>query len=148
MMGNLYDGDPKVVILLGKQKEPDPGKKLRKSMYVHSLYLDAHYLLFHTLTRQILLVEPELIEWFMGGRTFDASTILENEYASWFYDHYFLVPEDEKESRTYMEVKDLVVLKEERPDEIVSYVILPTTACNARCFSCFENGMGCHHMTE
>lgn len=144
---DLYTGDPRVVCLLGNQRKYKVDKLLRKSMFVYRLYLDDHYLLFHTLTRQMLLIEPEMIEWFMEERRFSAD-ILQNETAAWLYDHYFLVPEDEQECRTYMEVKDLIILKEERPDEMVSYVILPTTVCNARCFYCFEHGMRYHHMTE
>ncbi len=144
---NIYNGDPRVVSLLGMQKKPKKDELLRNSIFIYKLYINNHYLFFHTLTRQILFTEPETIEWFIGGKKYPQD-VLQNETAAWLYDHYFLVPEDEKESRTYMEVKDLIILKENRSDEMTNYVILPTTACNARCFYCFENGMRYRHMTE
>ena len=111
---NIYNGDPRVICLLGKQKKPKEEKKLRKSVFVFKLYLEGHYLLFHTLTRQILFVELELVDWFMNGRSFSLD-VLQNETAAWLYDHYFLVPEDEQESRTYMEVKDLMEISGSYP---------------------------------
>ena len=143
----LAYGDSRVRVLLGKQKRPDKDEQIRKSCFVFSMYLAGYYYLFHTLTRQILKVSPEHIEYFVGNRSFSQS-VLEKEEAAFFYEHRFLVPDTEEEDKTYLELKDILVLKEELPRTITHYVILPTSTCNARCFYCFEQGMRYHKMTK
>ena len=141
----IFPGDPRVCMLLGKQKPPADGERIRKSHFVFSLYIKGQYLLFHTLTRQVLLLSPQYIDYFVDDRLFPMSVLSENLPAELYADH-FLVPEHTPESQTYLELKDLLVLKEELPQSITHYVILPTTACNARCFYCFEQGMRYHTM--
>lgn len=143
----LYPGDPRACMLLGAQKKPAEDKKIRRSCFVHVLYIKGQYLLFHTLTRKILLLEPKYIDYFADDRLFPSS-VLEEELPAKLYSDHFLVPEDEQESRTYLELKDILVLKEELPKGITHYVILPTTICNARCFYCFEQGMRYHKMSN
>ena len=143
----LYRGDPRVCVLLGKQKLPAAGEKIRKSHFVYSMYTEGKYLLFHTLTRELLALPPQAIDLFTAGRLFPCS-VLEEELPALLYEHFFLVPEDSPESQTYLELKDVLVLKEELPQGITHYVILPTTTCNARCFYCFEQGMQYHKMSR
>ena len=136
-------GDPRVRVLLGKQRRPLEGGRIRKSQFVYSLYVEGKYLLFHTLTRQFLVMPPQYIDYFTDGRLFPLS-VLEQELPAKLYEEYFLVPEHSPESQTYLELKDVFALKEELPKGITHYVILPTTTCNARCFYCFEQGMRYH----
>ncbi len=143
----LHSGDPRVCMLMGKQKKPEEGKKIRKSHFAYSLYIRGGYFLFHTLTRELLAMKPRDIDYFTDDRTFPTE-ILEKEVPAKLYEHHFLVPEDSSESQTYMEVKGILVLKEELPRGITSYVILPTTTCNARCFYCFEQGMKYRKMSK
>ncbi len=143
---SLVDGDPRVRIFLGSQKLPQDDVRICRNHFVYSLYIDGRYLLFHLLTRQILLVEPEMIGWFIGDRTFPVG-ILADEDVKFFWTNWFLVPEYEKESRTWAQVRKLLELKEEIPPGISHYVILPTTFCNARCIYCFEQGMTYQHMS-
>ena len=142
----LYPGDARVVTLLGKQKLSKE-EHIRKSYFVFSMYIEGRYLLFHTMTRQVLLMPPEFIDFFTDGQLFSAS-VLEEDVPAKLYESHFLVPENEQESQTYLELKDLLVLKEELPCSIIQYVILPTTACNARCFYCFEQGMKYQKMSS
>ena len=135
----LYRGDPRVCVLLGKQPPPGTGN-IRRSVFAYPLYADGKYLLFHTLTRELLEMDPKDIALFADDRPQPAS-ILRDEPAKSLYEHHFLVPENAEESRTYLELKDILVVKEELPKGITHYVILPTTTCNARCFYCFEQGM-------
>ena len=146
VMECLWRGDPRVCLLLGKQKRPPQEMKIRKSQFVYSLYEDGRYLLFHTLTKQLIAVAPHLIGFFLFCRLFPLST-LEEEALSKLYEDYFLVPEGTQESQLYLEIKDILVLKEELPKGITHYVILPTTVCNARCFYCFEQGMRYQNMS-
>ena len=50
----LFSGDPRVRVLLGKQKRAEAGDYVRRSQFVYSLYMRGQYLLFHTLTRRLL----------------------------------------------------------------------------------------------
>ena len=143
----LFPGDARAITLLGKQKRSKKGESIRKSYFVFSLYLKGMYILFHTLTRQVLLIQPEFIEYFADDRLFPVS-VMEQEMLAKLYENHFLVPETENESQTYLELKDLLVLKEELPRSITQYVILPTSACNARCFYCFEQGMTYQKMSS
>ena len=143
----LFPGDARVRVLLGKQAPPAAGENIRKSHFVYCLYTEGRYLLFHTMTRELLVLPPQYIDYFAEGRIFPSS-LLEQEPAAKLYDEYFLVPENSPESQTYLELKAILVLKEELPRDITQYVILPTTACNARCFYCFEQGMQYITMTD
>ena len=143
----LFPGDARAITLLGKQKKPKAGECIRKSNFAFSLYIEGMYLLFHTLTRQVFLIQPKFIDYYADDRLFPSS-VLEQELPKMLYESHFLVPEKECESQTYLELKDLLVLKEELPQSITQYVILPTSACNARCFYCFEQGMKYQKMSS
>ena len=78
----LYPGDPRACMLLGAQKKPAEDKKIRRSCFVHVLYIKGQYLLFHTLTRKILLLEPKYIDYFADDRLFPSS-VLEEEFPTW-----------------------------------------------------------------
>ena len=133
-------GDFRVRTLLQKQKAFHEGVLVCPSQFVYYLYMEGRYILFHTLTRQLLLVEPEVIGWFAGKQTFPAE-MLQREDAAFLWENWFLVPADRKESETWQQVRQLLMLKEEVPEGISHFVILPTTACNARCIYCFEQGI-------
>ena len=143
----LNSGDRRAAVLLGPQKLPPDGEKIRKSRFVCCQYSKGRYLLFHTLTRQLLALPPQLIDYFEDGRLFEAS-ILSDGIVSDLYRNYFLVPQNAAETELYLELKDLLVIKEELPRSITHYVVLPTSACNARCFYCFEQGMRYQKMSE
>ena len=143
----ISNGDPRVCMRLGDQKPPHSGACICKSRFSYILYEEGRYLLFNTLTRELLTLPPRLIDYFTDGRMFPAS-ILSEEIPAKLYKRYFLVPEHSQESRLYMELKDLLVVKEELPHGITHYVILPTTTCNARCFYCFEQGMQYRKMSR
>ena len=143
----ISDGDLRARMILGEQKLPSAGEPIRKSLFAYILYAEGRYLLFHTLTRELLVLPPRFIDYFSDNRLFPAS-ILSEEVPEKLYKNYFLVPEHTRESQLYMELKDLLVIKEELPDGITHYVILPTTACNARCFYCFEQGMKYQAMSD
>lgn len=42
------------------------------------------------------------------------------------------------EKKKYDQIKKIMKLKNEKKNYINTYVVLTTTACNARCFYCFE----------
>ena len=147
MPERICRGDPRVCMLLGDQTLPPAESRICKSQFAYILYAEGRYLLFHMLTRELLVLPPRFIDYFEDDRFFSAS-ILSEEIPAKLFKHYFLVPEHTLESQLYMELKDLLVVKEELPDGITSYVILPTTSCNARCFYCFEQGMQYRKMSR
>ena len=63
---------------------------------------------------------------------------------------HFLVPEAFDEHQQVIILRSILQKFEEShgPSEITSYTILPTTACNARCYYCFEHGVKTETMTE
>ena len=142
----IFRGDPRVRVLMGRQKPPKEGERIRRSCYSFCMYDGGTYLVFNTLTRTMLVLPPQYIDFFTEGKIFPQS-VLKHPAAAKMYEDHFLVPENMPESRTYLELKDILVLKEELPRAISHYVILPTTACNARCFYCFEQGMRYRTMT-
>ena len=142
----IFRGDPRVRILMGRQKPPKDAGGIRRSRNAYCMYDGGKYLVFHTLTRSLLILPPQYIDFFTEGKTFPKS-VLSQPMAAKLYEDHFLVPEKTQESQTYLELKDILVLKEELPRAISHYVILPTTACNARCFYCFEQGMRYRTMT-
>lgn len=143
----LFPGDPRVRVLLGEQEISPMAQYLRPCTYVTFRYVNGKYLLFHTLTRHALLLEPWQIDCFLPGASIPAERLAEPELGKLYRD-YFLLPEGFDELSLYRDVKDILRLKEELPEGIGSYVILPTTVCNARCFYCFEQGMKYHSMTD
>ena len=147
MPERICRGDPRVCMLLGDQKLPPAEGRISRSQFAYILYAEGRYLLFHMLTRELLVLPPRFIDYFEDDRFFSAS-ILSEEIPAKLYKHYFLVPENTRESQLYLELKDLLVVKEELPDGITNYVILPTTTCNARCFYCFEQGMRYRKMSR
>ena len=93
--------------------------------YCHALPVEDGVLLYHLLTRELLLLS--LSEW-------DAALTLPELHERWF-----VVPDDTKEQ----EHADLVrwalrAMKKRTP--VTHFTILPTTDCNARCFYCYEAG--------
>lgn len=62
---------------------------------------------------------------------------------------YFLVPIDFDEHQQVKNIRYILQkLQKNSKDVITKYVILPTTACNARCYYCFEAGVETHTMSE
>lgn len=143
----VYAGDPRVRVILGKQTEPEPGGRIRPCRYVVSEYYEGQCLLFHTLTRRMILMPPAYLQYGIAG-TYYPAEILSNPVIRELYRHYFLVSDDFEEATIYQQIKEILRLKEELPTGISNYVILPTTACNARCFYCFEQGMHFQNMSR
>ena len=63
---------------------------------------------------------------------------------------HYLVPESCDEHRQVISLRTVLQKLDaaQRYDGITTYTILPTTACNARCYYCFEKGVKAVTMTE
>jgi len=62
---------------------------------------------------------------------------------------HYLVPEDYDECQQVLKLRSILgKLDDALPKTIEKYTILPTTACNARCYYCFEQGAKIATMTK
>lgn len=117
------------------------GSKYIKSQFIE-LYADKDiYLAYNVLFQNLVLLTKEEYELLCS------SEIIATEESKELIENYFLVPIDANEIKIY---EQLVSFQKNisRNDYIDSFVIFPTTDCNARCFYCYENGIRHINMTE
>ena len=110
--------------ILGKARPAEQG--LRWMHYVLAQPVDGGVLVFHTLTRALLLLTPE-------------------EYAApdnlpELRDGWFRVPQEMDDMKYADQVRFIRRTMQKEPEHITSYTIFTTTDCNARCFYCYEMG--------
>jgi len=122
-MNTIIPPQKSVLQILGAARSHCGGWRL--CHYCHALPVEEGVLLYHLLTRELLLLSPT--EW-------EAASTLPELRERWF-----VVPDDTKEQ----EHADLVrwalrAMKQRAP--VTHFTILPTTDCNARCFYCYEAG--------
>ena len=115
--------------LLKKQKVM-PGQIYRPMYYVVEQPVDEGLLLYHNMTKALLLLTPEEAEIYKSHPT-DLPQLIEQR---------FLVPESHDDRLLSRQIRNVARMLKTKSDAITSYTIHPTTDCNARCFYCFENG--------
>lgn len=113
-----------VLKILRKPKNTDRPRRLLR--FCVETVVDDGVLLFNLLTKELLLLSRE-----------EYDHILDNDY---LWEHWFVVPEDLNDKEYVQLAKWVVSTRQEKNKDITSYVIFPTTDCNARCFYCFELG--------
>jgi len=110
--------------ILGKPKPSETG--FRWMTYVLSQHVEGGVLMFHMLTREMLLLAPE------EYATPDSLVQLREKW--------FLVPEGMNDQRYADQVRFVCKTRQKKPEHITKYTIFTTTDCNARCFYCYEVG--------
>lgn len=138
-MKTLLLPDKYIISAIGDGKLPALGIVCRPSLFALPVKLGKKELVFNTFTRQ--LIEPdELKSLFIAQKSFvyngDDARIDELIKAR------FIVNNDTDEAKTLasaLKILQLLGTKDSKKHE--SFVILPTTACNARCFYCYEAGI-------
>jgi len=115
--------------LLRKQETED-GQTYRPMNFVVEQPVAEGLLLYHTLTKTMLLLSPEEAE-FYRSRPEALPQLIEN---------WFLVPTVHDDRLLSRQVRDVARLTREEQKGITNYTILTTTDCNARCFYCYEKG--------
>ena len=140
-MITIVESQERVAKLWGKQAiKPEETYRLMK--YVLRVEHEGHTALHNVMTGQLILLNDEEI------RLLDALPAKYSpEMDALAADHY-LVPEGYDE---YKQLKSLrTILRKLTPpiDGIIHFNIFPTTACNARCYYCFEQGAEIVTMTE
>ena len=111
--------------IVGRQKRVD-GERYRLMTYVVQQPVTDGLLLYHTLTCSMVLLQPDEAADLTAQRE--------------LIDRWFLVPEDHDDRKLCRQVRQMVALLKPAAKTISTYIILPTTGCNARCFYCFEQG--------
>lgn len=115
--------------LLKKQKMV-AGQTYRPMYYVVEQPVDEGLLLYHTMTKALLLLTPEEAKIYKTN-----PTALPQLVEEWF-----LVPQSHDDRLLSLQIRDVAKMLEKSSDAITGYTILPTTDCNARCFYCYEMG--------
>jgi radical SAM protein with 4Fe4S-binding SPASM domain len=115
--------------LLKKQKVK-LGQKYRPMYYVVEQPVDEGLLLYHTMTKALLLLTPEEAKVYKEHPA-DLPQLIEL---------WFLVPQSHDDRLLSRQIRDVAKMLENESNAIISYTILTTTDCNARCFYCYEMG--------
>ena len=115
--------------LLKKQKVKK-GETYRPMYYVVEQPVDEGLLLYHTMTKALLLLTPEETKTFKTN-----PTVLSQLIEQWF-----LVPQSHDDRLLSRQIRNVAKMLEKKTGAITSYTILTTTDCNARCFYCYELG--------
>lgn len=92
---------------------------------------DGHLLLFHTMTGCLLRLNAT------EAASIDTDAALRRELAA----RWFLVPPGFDERKHVRDVREVLRLLKGAKRHVTSFTVLPTTACNARCAYCFEQGV-------
>ena len=142
----FYKGDDFAQKILGSKKVSE-GVVYRWSDYAFFHDYDGERFLYHNLTKKMYQLEGEEFAAEPGAR-FTAEQITGDETLSKLVADRFLVPEDKNETdlyEGYCKIARAMRMKKQGYD---FFTILPTTACNARCVYCFEQGMKYVTMTD
>lgn len=110
--------------ILGKPKPAEYG--LRWMTYVLAQPVEGGVLVFHTLTRALLLLTQE---------EYTAPDTVAELRSSWFR-----VPQEMDDQKYADQVRFIRRTMQKEPEHITTYTIFTTTDCNARCFYCYEMG--------
>lgn len=123
--------------LLKKQKVKK-GETYRPMYYVVDQPVEEGLLLYHTMTKAMLLLTPEEAETYKTN-----PTALPQLIEKWF-----LVPQSHDDRLLSRQIRDVARMLEKKTGAITGYTILTTTDCNARCFYCYELGRPRTPMSE
>jgi radical SAM protein with 4Fe4S-binding SPASM domain len=119
-------------------------EKYKISRFLTWYFYNKKLLLFNILTKTLITISIELWELLRDGKF---NKIEEDDLKTLISEH-FVVPEELDELTLYTELYTLIKQIAGTNKFIDRYNILTTTACNARCFYCFEQGLHPIHMTN
>ncbi len=128
----LFKGDMRAVQIVEKKKLR-PNREYRLSLFVYPFETGGRVILCNTLTKKV--VELDAGEW-DAVRANAPDPKLRDELAL----AGFLAEKDYDELSQYAMVMSTLQALEKKSSGIRLYTILPTTACNARCVYCYEEG--------
>ena len=131
-MQTIQSPSGNTIKILGKSKASENG--FRWMTYVLSRNVEDGVLLFHTLTRELLLLTPE---------EYAAPDAMPELREKWFR-----VPRELDDRKYADQVRFVRKTLQKKPEHITNYTIFTTTDCNARCFYCYEMGRSRIPMSE
>lgn len=129
----LFKGDSRVIKIVKKISLPADAE-YRLSLFVHPFETEGRHFLRHSLTKQVFELDAE--EW-AALQAGAPSAEVRDELAL----NRFLVEKDYDEIAQYRMVLSTLRTMTKTSKGIVTYTVLPTTACNARCVYCYEEGI-------
>lgn len=129
--------------LWGKQQIKD-GDTYRMMRYVLRVDYDGKVLLHNVITGRLVVLEQDEAD------TVDKLPLKYDSVMDQLVAEHYLVPENYDEHQHVVKMRTILrkLNAAKQRDGINHYVILPTTACNARCYYCFERGAKIVTMTE
>lgn len=128
----IINADKTVLNILGKAKVSKGNYRMINYCVVSES--EDGMLLFHVLTRELLLLTKE-----------EYADYLESEYLR---EKWFVVPENLHEKEYVELVRWALKNTQKKAEYITKYTILTTTDCNARCFYCYEKGYKKYPMSK
>ena len=134
----IMKGDPSVLTVTGK-KTIQPGVRYRWSDFVFPFTFQGKAFLFHNLTKACWCLDGDALDTDKAVR-FSEEEMRSDDDKRILCEQLFLVPEDKDETTFYESYLKLARLLNRANKGYHKYTILPTTACNARCVYCFEQG--------
>lgn len=136
-MKTIFDGDVMVGKITGK-KAVDNNSVYRWSNYAVFHSCDGKNYLYNNFTKKIIELENENIKVDSDVR-YQPDEINNDECLTTLVADQFLVPENRDETAVY---ENYCRLRRAMMDKKYSkFTVLPTTACNARCVYCYEEGI-------
>ncbi|MBR0133217.1 MAG: radical SAM protein [Lachnospiraceae bacterium] len=115
-------------------KYPETNTGWRWSVWAVHYAQDGKYVIKHSFSGEIITLSDE-----------EYTNALNNEELR---RRRYVVPNDFDEATKYKEVVGLIKLTNPESEGLRTYTILPTTACNARCVYCYEEGYAVSTMTQ
>lgn len=143
-MITIQRADIKVNAFLGEKKGIKNGDLIRPSIYAIAFEIEDKCLVFNEFTKQC--IETEYYSWFVNpqAREYDDNDIEMKALVN----ANFLVADNYDEASRYFKILDIIRKVEKPKTGYTGYTILPTTACNARCVYCFEQGIEYETMSD
>lgn len=100
--------------------------------YIQESSIEDGLLLYNMLTGELLFLDKQE----------EKMVVPNNQVYDYLVKNWFLVPNDFDDLKFAKQIEDSItaIKKIYIPSKIRGFTVLPTTACNARCFYCFEQG--------
>ena len=125
---------------------PAPGQAVRAFDYLLTAEVPEGLLVYQSALCALVLLDAEEKE-LLQGKVFPEEP---SETLRWLAEHRFLVPAEHDDRTFCRDVREAARLVRRLTDEdgYGGFTILTTTACNARCFYCFEKDCAAETMTR
>ena len=135
----IRTGDNKVLKIISCDKIDD-NDEYRLSLFTYLFSEGERYLIKNTLSLEVYELTENEWNAVRDHKTISGKCIREKEIGQLVFSR-CLVKNDHDDVRLYDQVIFLLKAMNKRRKGIGSYTILPTTACNARCIYCYEEGI-------